>query len=411
MPGKYKIKGKTLEELFATNSDALDNRLYFNLSQNGFGEGSVTTNIFINSDSENIVLKGWGSNSNNHDYRLNNQRLPFALKSSCPVPKPYPSTTNEFVPYEIEVLSTDTLYVRYNSSLGYCQYSEDGITYTKVGEGFDGVFVFLQGAGGGGGLGLAGWGVLQGAGGGGGGAFILAYLDLKQIPNEPIILKAGKEGSLPIDVIVGEGDGVNGWNGGPSTVSYNNQIYLSANGGEGGHGTTIDRNNIGTRDGKGGSGGEPKEYKTSTWSSAVRECCFKGCSGGNTGKILSWDAESDVGYGTYGNSYTQLDSIEIPILNTTQSILRGINLGRASSDWCQVSSCASGGGGGGASVCGTGAIRFNGSMDDPRNIPETGYGVGGTGCTSANINSNNRQRYPGTNGKPGCVGILKCDKI
>lgn len=397
MSSNYKHGETPLNDIYATTHSSLKSDLLFNIADYGFSDTSDT--IFVKRGTN--ILSGWGTTAEVVRYAKDNNPLPFCCKESCPVPK-YHTSGDHYIALDGSIY-TSSQYVRYNSSTGYCERSGDKSSWSKIGAGFNSIFVALQGAGGGGAGGAyTNVGVTadcKGAGGGGGGAFVLCHLNLKAVPNTIVELIPGQGGSGGDG---GYGTSSSGSDGGSSTLCVNSTIYLEVPGGKGGEGVWSSGNDMSN----GGGGGTAPTSCSLSYVTILQYYDGKGGGDGGDYNFYAVGIPGGKKDGKAGSSFINTDSINVPILNVSLPVVR------KGSTWTTsyTSGCgqpaynssggaySSGGGGGGASVMG----QFNTSS--PYKL--YGYGIGGGGGTATTGGGDK-----GGAGKSGCIFISSCTKI
>lgn len=192
-----------------------------------------------------ILAKCWGTETfTTPMYKYKGNPLHFCIKESAPYPIAQDFVVGLPFKYKKAVLKDNPIIVWYDNTDGYIKYSDDLNERTNATELFkaDGIFVALQGAGGGGAGSCGTWGWIfagyQGAGGGGGGGFALVYINLKKY-NEAIIIKTGSGGKNGAGSLDGS-QGNPGDYGGSTEITTTPNIHgycrriVSAGGGGGG---------------------------------------------------------------------------------------------------------------------------------------------------------------------------------
>ena len=395
MAEKYYVnQSKTdIINAYGTSHNDIDTSLLFDMSSYGFNGESTR---FIEAGKLTSIT-GWGRSPDIKPY-IN---VPFATKSSCPVPSlKTQGDTYIAVNGTYWTSPSSTYYLRYNSTSGACQVSINGASYSTIGSGYTGIFVGLQGAGGGGGGSGFDNGVAaascKGGGGGGGGAFIWAYLDLSAIPNGVVTVQVGQGGAagenheswaeFELDAETGKG-------GTATTLTYDGTRFLYAGGGGGGEGAALGSAGV-----SGGAGGIT-EIKDASWITVLNY--YYGKSGGSSGSLKQYyvGITGSANPGKDGGSFLPTDTLWIPCCSSSPLVYRN------GSPWSDKyasgsggnsyehsdSAYLSGGGGGGASVMSQAATESSSMF---------GYGAGGKGG-SATTGSTSK----GDAGRDGCLFI------
>ena len=396
MATNYLINEQDIEDICAiAPNDKLTtlNGRYFKLSDyNFFTNGN--DNNYIKYDTS--LLDGAWSNKAIDPIGYTAPGMPTLCTKGC---VPFPTISNGTLSYRrswSNSSSAYTLYIRYNTTTKYLQYSTDFTTWTNIssGEYQSHIIVVIQGAGGGGGSGWTGDGLYRASGGGGGsGAFLAALIDLSGGSALKFEFSACNNS--------GGSSGSAGGNGGGIILTCGNATAYTVGAGKGGAAPSS-----ATQPGSGGAGGTITKHNGIIFPHYILKS-QNGCKGGD-GETAGYDTKGYVVQGNSGNA-PQDFTLSYDVFGSYSLTARtgGISPSVSTSGQATGSLTMVLGGGGAASILQSGGPSFTpGGSGGTAN----GYsGAGGGGGYSSNgwkVNSSTYKSSSGGNGGGGSVFII-----